>query len=125
MYKTLIGAMLATIMSLAAPALLAGDGLPSKTVEQIYAQKDQLGGKHVRLVGNVVKVNNGIMGKNFLHIEDGTGGPETSNITVTSQQTAKKGDKVDIEALVTLNRDFGAGYNYPVILEEAKIKPAK
>ncbi len=125
MYKALTGVMLASVIALAPPTLLAGDELQSKTVAQIFAQKDQLGGKHVRLIGNVVKVNNGIMGKNFLHIEDGTGGPDTNNITVTSQQTAKKGDKIEIEALVTLNREFGAGYNYPIILEEAKIKPAK
>ncbi|MFC1749904.1 hypothetical protein ACFL2V_13980 [Pseudomonadota bacterium] len=125
MYKKLIGAMLAVVVSAAAPMLMAGDNLPLKTVAQVYEQKENLSGKRIRLVGNVVKVNNGIMGKNFLHVQDGSGGPNSNDLTVTSQQTAQKGDKVEIEALVTLNRDFGAGYNYPLILEEAKIKPAK
>ena len=125
MYKKLIGATLAALMLVSAPTLMASDTLPTKTVEQVFAEKKQLSGKRIHISGKVVKVNNGIMGKNFLHIQDGTGGPDTSDITVTSQETANKGDKVDIEALVTLNRDFGAGYSYPLILEEAKIKLAK
>lgn len=125
MYKKLIGAVLAVVMSTAAPSLVAGEGVPTKTVEQVYAQKAELSGKRIRVIGNVVKVNNGIMGKNFLHIQDGTGGSNSNDLTVTSQQTAQKGDKVEVEALVTIDRDFGAGYVYPLILEEAKIKPAK
>ena len=123
MLKQIIGAAFAVL--LAAPtAVLAADTLPTKTVEQVFAEQAELSGKHIHISGKVVKVNNGIMGKNFLHIQDGTGAEGTNDITVTSQQTAKLGDMVEIEALVTTNRDFGMGYSYPVILEEAKISPS-
>lgn len=95
------------------------------TVAEIFAQQQQLAGQRVQLRGEVVKVNNNIMGKNFLHIQDGTGGEGTNDLTVTSQQTARVGEQVDVDALLTLNRDFGMGYSYPVILEEARITPVE
>ena len=123
MKKQLIGAVLAAVI--AAPITTwAAEKLLTKTVEEIHTQKATLSGKHIRLSGKVVKVNNDIMGKNFLHIQDGTGGKGTNDITVTSQQTAKVGDMLEIDALVVTNRDFGMGYSYAVILEKAKLSPA-
>jgi hypothetical protein len=106
-------------------ALLAADGLPVKTIEQIYAEQAQLAGKHIHVSGKVVKVNNNIMGKNFLHIQDGTGAEGTNDVAVTSQQSAEIGDQIAVDALVTVGKDFGYGYTYPVLLEEAKLSPAK
>jgi len=100
---------------------LAAENIPVRTVAQIYAEQAELSTKHIHLVGKVVKVNNDIMGKNFLHIQDGTGEDGTNDIILSSQQTADIGDEVAIDALVTTNRDFGSGYSYPVILEEATI----
>ena len=123
MHKQIIAAIFAAFI--AVPAIVqAADTLPTKTVEQVFGEQAQLSGKHIHISGKVVKVNNGIMGKNFLHIQDGTGTEGSNDITVTSQQTAKVGDMLDIEALVTTNRDFGMGYSYAVILEDAKLSPA-
>lgn len=116
----LFGATLAMLSGLS----FAGDVM-SKTVAEVYAEKAQLSGQRIEISGEVVKVNNGIMGKNFLHLRDGTGAEGTNDITITSQQTAKVGDKVRVNALVTVGRDFGMGYSYDLILEEAKIEPAK
>ncbi len=124
MLKQFVGAAIAIIFTVLPPSLLAADSVPVKTVEQIYAQMEQLSGKHIHLSGKVVKVNNGIMGKNFLHIQDGTGAEGTNDITVTSQQTAEVGDKLEIEALVTTNKDFGFGYSYAILLEEGKLTQA-
>lgn len=124
MLKQFVSAAFAIIITAIPSTLLAGDNLPVKTVEQIHAQKEQLAGSHIHLSGKVVKVNNDIMGKNFLHIQDGTGAEGTNDITVTSQQTAKVGDKLEIDALVTTNRDFGFGYSYPILLEEGKLTQA-
>jgi len=96
-----------------------------KTVEALNVEKTQLSGKQVQFKGKVVKVNNGIMGKNFLHIQDGTGGKTTNDVTVTSAQTAAMGEEVVVTGKVTLERDFGAGYTYPLIIEEATISPVK
>ena len=121
-------------LSIALAALIAGTGLVSfnagaadaavKTVAVIYKDKAALAGKTVSAQGKVVKVNNGIMGRNFLHIQDGTGGKDNNDLSVTSAQTAQVGDKVTISGKVTLNKDFGAGYTYPLIVEEATVTPA-
>lgn len=110
----LVGLLAATSLAIAeAPA----------TVASINQNKAALGGKPVTVSGKVVKVNNGIMGRNFLHIQDGTGDANagTNDLTVTSKQTAKVGDQVKVAGTAVLNRDFGAGYMYPLLIEDATI----
>jgi len=124
MNKQIIASAFAAIIACAPIGQLQAADLPVKTVEQVFAQQSELSGKHIHISGEVVKVNNGIMGKNFLHIQDGSGAEGTNDIIVTSQQTANVGDKIGVDALVTTNRDFGMGYSYKVILEEAKLSPA-
>ncbi len=98
-----------------------------QTIAELNQNKAGLGGKTISAKGKVVKVNNGIMGRNFVHIQDGTGDAKagTNDLTVTSKQTAALGDQVTISGVVVLNRDFGAGYSYPLLIEEASITPKK
>jgi hypothetical protein len=77
--------------------------------------------KHVIIKGQVVKVNNGIMGVNFVHLQDGTKGKGEYDITITSNDEFKIGDVVTIKGTVILNKDFGAGYTYDVLIENAVI----
>jgi hypothetical protein len=65
------------------------------------------------------------MDRNFLHVQDGTGDQKTNDLTVTSKQTAKVGDQVLVKGKVLLNKDFGAGYAYPLLLEEASVTVKK
>ncbi|MEG3639645.1 hypothetical protein [Magnetococcus sp. PR-3] len=97
------------------------------SVADLFSKKADLQGKQVELTGEVVKVNNNIMNRNFLHIQDGSGDKAQRNhdITVTSSGTANKGDRVSVVGKLVLNHDFGAGYLYPVLVEEAVITPAK
>jgi len=92
-----------------------------KTVKEIFADANELNGKVVRIRGEVVKVNSGIMGKNWVHIQDGTNDKGQYDLLITSTQNAKLGDVVVFEGKVATNKDFGAGYKYPVMIEEAKI----
>jgi len=94
-----------------------------KTVEQIYTDRQSLKGKQVQVRGKVVKFTPGIMGKNFLHIQDGSGKDGTNDLAVTSQQAVKVGDKILVVGTLDTDKDFGAGYTYKVILENAKITP--
>jgi hypothetical protein len=94
------------------------DGL---TVEAVNKDKASLAGKTVKLKGVVTKYNGGIMNRNWLHIQDGTSFSKSIDITVTSDQSAKVGETVIIEGIVTIDKDFGAGYFYDVIIENAKI----
>jgi len=99
----------------------------TQTVAEINQNKASLAGKSIRAEGKVVKVNNGIMGRNFVHLRDGTGeaAAGTHNLMLTSKQTAAVGDQVSITGVVVLNRDFGSGYMYPLLIEEATITPKK
>lgn len=114
-----------TAVVLGGGVAVAADAATAKTVEALNVEKVQLKGKQVAFKGKVVKVNNNIMKKNFLHIQDGTGKDGTNDVTVTSAQTAKEGDVVSIVGKVMLDRDFGSGYTYPLIIEDAVITAAK
>ncbi len=120
-----------TVMAMALTMIVAGGTVAaaadaaSKTVEALNVEKAKLNGKQVAFKGKVVKVNNNIMKKNFLHIQDGTGKEGTNDVTVTSAQTAKEGDQVSVVGKVMLDRDFGSGYTYPLIIEDAVITAAK
>lgn len=98
-------------------------GANAKTVAEIYGQKAQLKEKKVTVKGKVVKANSGIMGKNWLHLRDGSGTAEKADndITITTDGTAAVGDVVVITGVVRVDKDFGAGYAYPVIIEEATV----
>lgn len=90
------------------------------SVADLFAKKQELSGKSVTVEGNVVKVSEAIMGKNWIHIQDGTGGEGTNDIVFTSAtQSAKVGDHVVATGTVATDKDFGYGYFYAVIVEEA------
>lgn len=98
-------------------------GKDGRTVAEIYASKAALKGAGVVVRGRVVKWNPEIMGRNWIHLRDGSGSPEgrDNDITVTTTDTVAKGDLVVVRGTVALDRDFGAGYTYPVMLENATI----
>ena len=90
-----------------------------KTVADIIANKAALAKTAVVVRGKVVKVNNGILGKNWVHLRDGSGAGGAADILVTSSAEAKLGDVVVARGTVALDQDFGAGYKYDVLIENA------
>ena len=100
-------------------------GENSYTVAELFANASSLSQKPVRIRGKVVKTMSQILGKNWIHIQDGTGDPDKkdNDIVVTSQDMPKKGEVVTMVGTLYTNKDFGAGYSYPVIIEEASIVP--
>jgi len=119
-----IAVVLAGALSVGASLAFAAEA-ESRTVEAVYKDKAALVGKEVSVKGKVVKVNNGIMGRNFVHVQDGTGDQNSNNLIITSTQTAGVGDSVQVTGKVVLDRKFGAGYSYPLLLEEGSITPVK
>jgi hypothetical protein len=95
-----------------------------KTVAEIFAEKDALANQQVTLRGKVVKVNAGVMNMDWLHLRDGSGAEGSNDLTVTTaaQSAAKVGDTVLATGTVVTNKDYGMGYQYPVILEKADVK---
>jgi nitrous oxide reductase accessory protein NosL len=97
-------------------------GTDARTVAEIYAQRAALKEKAVTVRGKVVKFNEGIMNRNWVHLRDGTGTAGKDNdITVTTGDRAVVGDVVVVKGTVRVDKDFGAGYAYPVIVEDAKL----
>lgn len=92
-----------------------------KSVEEIYTGKGELAGKEIAVRGKVVKFSPDIMGKNWVHLQDGTGGEGTNDLTVTTSATAKVGDTVLVSGVLTADKDFGHGYQYDLIIEDAKV----
>ena len=92
-----------------------------KTVAEIFSGKEDLAGKRVLVRGKVVKFLPQIMGKNWLHLQDGSGSEGTNDLTVTTAAIAQVGDLVLVNGTVSVNRDFGYGYSYEVLLEDAEI----
>jgi hypothetical protein len=93
------------------------------TVAEIVEQKAGLAGKEVTLRGKVVKYNPGIMGKTWIHVRDGTSGPGGVNdVTVTTASaSASVGDTILVRGTVALDKDFGYGYQYDLLIEEANV----
>ena len=108
-----------------APAIVAAGSVEKakdgQTIEEILTQKTTLAGKPVVVRGTVVKYNANILGMNWLHVQDGTGVKGTHDLTVTTTTPAKVGDTVLIRGTLSLDKDFGAGYTYEVILDKAAV----
>jgi hypothetical protein len=99
-------------------------GASGKTIAAIFAQRASLSGKTVSVRGVAVKVVSGVMGKNFVHLKDGTGSDKdkTDDLTITTDATVVRGATVLITGAISIDKDFGAGYTYPVIVEDATVK---
>lgn len=97
------------------------DGPNGLRIVEIFAQKKGLSGKTARVRGVVVKATYGVMGKNFVHLRDGSGteAQHDNDLTITTQEKLEKGQTVVVEGTITLDKDLGAGYFYDVLLEDA------
>jgi hypothetical protein len=99
-------------------------GADARTVAEVVGGKASLKDKPVSLRGQVVKVNTGIMGKNWLHLQDGTGtaGAGTNDILVTTKDAASVGDVVLVKGVIRTEVKLGAGYEYDVLIENATLQ---
>lgn len=91
------------------------------SIEELFKNRERYNNKVVRIRGQVTKYNPAIMNVNWLHIQDGTDYNGEFDLTVTSTSTVQVGDVVTVEGKVTLNKDFGAGYVYNIIIESATV----
>lgn len=88
-------------------------------IGELYEKSGEYNAKKVKVRGQVVKINADIMDRNWVHLVDGTEGLGKSDMTFTTQELVKVGDTVILEGTLALDREFGAGYTYPVIVEKA------
>ncbi|MEI7895692.1 MAG: hypothetical protein WCJ26_01555 [bacterium] len=95
------------------------------TIADLYKNPGMYAGKTVTIRGVVVKFNSQIMNKNWFHIQDGTDFSDRFDVTITSMDSVAVGRQATFMGIVALNRDFGSGYTYDVIIEQAKASDLK
>ncbi len=92
------------------------------SIGELFSNKDTYADKTVIIKGQVTKFGAAIMKRNWVHLQDGTEGDGKNDLTITTQDAVAVGDVVTFEGKITLDKDFGAGYKYEVVMEEAKKK---
>lgn len=121
---------LVTLASVLLLGLLAGpaqaEDASAKAIGDIYKERAALAGKQVTVKGKVVKANNQIMERNWVHLRDGSGDAAdgSNDITVTTADSAAPGDEVTAVGTLVVDMDFGSGYRYPVLIEKATLTKA-
>jgi hypothetical protein len=103
-------------------AVQIAPGKGDLTLRQIWEEGKDLTGKHITVRGKVTKYNEGIMRRNWIHIQDGTEYQGHFDLTVTCEEcTVQIGDTVTLRGTLVAGKDFGYGYTYELLLEQAKI----
>jgi hypothetical protein len=94
-------------------------------IADVWANRARLAGKQVTVSGRVVKFTSGVLGRNWLHVQDGSGAESdgTNDLTVTTTDDAKIGDVVVATGTIALDEDFGSGYSYKVMVKDARLAP--
>lgn len=91
------------------------------TVGKVLEDKQSYSGKVIKVKGSVTKYNPAIMGKNWVHIQDGTESAAGFDLTITTDASVAVGETVTFEGKIVLDKDFGYGYSYAVLMEDAKV----
>jgi len=91
------------------------------SLEELMNNKEKYAGKVIEVRGKCVKINKEIMGRNWVHIQDGTGGETPYDLTVTTSVDVSVGTVATFTGKIGLNVDFGAGYKYDIIMEDAHV----
>ena len=95
------------------------------TLANIFEKRDEFAAEEFEIRGLVVKINKQVMGKNWIHIQDGTDFNGQFDLTITSQDLPEMNDEVTFKGKLSVNKDFGSGYRYDVILEDAVLMNKK
>jgi len=90
-------------------------------IATLYSDRKKYAGKEIKVRGKVVKVTPGVMGKNWIHIMDGSGEGGAGDLPVTTDAQVQVGDVVLVQGVMNLDRDFGMGYAYDILVEDAKV----
>ena len=91
------------------------------TIQQLFSEQAKYANKVVKIRGKVTKYNSKIMGRNWFHLQDGTGNSGEYDLTVTTENEVNVGDVITVEGIISLDKDFGAGYFYHLIMENGLV----
>jgi hypothetical protein len=118
-----MGSMHAATKTLDAGPISVPRAVGGKTVSEIHAQRASLKDRNVAVRGKVVKFLPNIMGRNWIHLQDGTGSKEIGDneLTITTTATAAVGDVVVVNGAVRVDQKMAMGMSYPVMIEGARV----
>lgn len=93
-------------------------------IAEVFARAGELAGKAVTVRGKVVKFNAAIMDRNWVHLKDGSGSAASGDddLLVTTKHPAEVGQTITARGTVAIDRDFGHGYSYRVLVEDATLR---
>jgi hypothetical protein len=91
------------------------------SIAKLMAEKSSYSEKSVRVKGKIIKFNQAIMGKNWVHIQDGSDFNGLFDLTITTDSQVVVGDTITFEGKIILNKDFGYGYFYDVLMQDGKL----
>ncbi len=94
------------------------------TIATVWKDRAALAGTTVTVRGKIVKYNAGILGVNWIHLQDGSGSAAdgSNDLTITSETECRIGDVISATGTLTINRDIGSGYQYAAIIERARVE---
>jgi hypothetical protein len=98
-------------------------GPTGHTIGELYTQSGSLEGQRVRVRGQVTKVTAGVLGKNFIHLSDGSGDAPQHDLVATTQAQTEVNQVVTLEGALRRDVDIGIGYKYPLLIEDASVLP--
>jgi len=90
-------------------------------LSDLFSGKSKYAGQKIKVTGQVVKFSPEIMNKNWVHLQDGSEANGSFDLTVTTAETVTVGSVVTFEGVIALDKDFGYGYKYDVLLEDSRI----
>lgn len=89
-----------------------------QTIAEVLANVKGFRDKVVKIRGQVSKYTPNILGTNWVHIQDSS---TEKDITVTTSSKIAMGDVVLVEGKLLENKDFGKGFIYELIVNDASI----
>ncbi len=92
----------------------------SVPLSDLFGSPEKYAGKKIQVTGRCTKINYQIMGRNWIHLEDES--KNGKNLTITSNSVLEPGKVGTFEGIIALNKDFGSGYQYNIIMEDAVLK---
>ena len=90
----------------------------STKIKELISNSKKYAGKEVEITGKVVKVNANIMDRHWVHIKDASA--DDYDFVLTTKAVVPVGHIVTFKGRFKTNVDFGSGYRFDYILEDAK-----
>jgi len=114
----------ASVASVPIVKVAMAGGANGRTVAEVYAQRTLLKEKTVAVQDTVTKFSANILDRNWIHLRDGSGAAASgsNDLLVTTKQKVKVGDVFVARGPVTTDVNYGSGYAYPVVIENATLQ---